>query len=164
LTAKFVGTFSTAAARDAATLPSLSGNEIAFVVDDGSGTGTSGITRWNAIGGVWENARFTGTNIKKSGTVVASGGTIVVGEFDLTQSIGAKVTVGCKNAAGSVIQIKEVLFGRSTGGVYFNTMSDIGNSSSMFTVSVVTSGNKVQLVATTALASLTFSSERTALV
>ena len=97
----------------------------------------------------------------KNGTTTTLGQTFVAADFDTTLYFGAKVVVGCKSSNGT-IQIVEVLFGKSSTDMFIQPGSVIG--SSLFTLSTLLVGNKVQLIATATATNLTFSSERVATV
>lgn len=95
----------------------------------------------------------------KSGSTTTLSQTLVVAEFDLTLYFGAKVVVGCKSSNGT-IQIIDTLYGKSSTDTFIQNGSIIG--SGLFDLSVLVTGNKVQLIATASATNLTFSSERVA--
>lgn len=164
----FRGSYLTKATRDSTTLPEIlnyNGDEIAFVVDDG--TGLSELSVWDTTQNAWRKAYLSRNfDIVPITSAVASDN--VVTTFDASKYSTLKVLV--TGTSGTSIQSQEILMTVSIDtnnvvqNVYLSVYGEVGNDFGLFNIKSSVNGTVVGLVATTLRPSVKVAAQIIALI
>lgn len=165
-TTAFRGGFTNAASRAAALTSEYvgyTGNEVTFLVDDGSGDSLSEFSRWDIPSSSWKKIKL----YNEGGTtpqVVATASTITLLTFRKDRYNTMKALVSVQNSGATSRQVQEVLITFIGADTYISVYNEVGNATNLFTLGSSISGDFVNLTVTTLSANLTVTGKMIAML
>lgn len=148
LNIQFKGAYANATTRNlAVSTAELTGGELTFLLDDGSGFGLQSWDYWNASTATWTKAMLYRLG-ELTPVTFSVQGLAAFSMIDITQFTTCKVVLTATQAATTNIQVTELMLVTNGQDIFMTEMATIGNST-LIDMSADLQGTNMRLLAST---------------